>query len=132
MTVLASCTIAAANLNFGSTSVLIANVDATSGLTVLTNTTPYTVALGPGSGSGATTTNRSMTGTGGRVAYHLYQDAARSANWGNTPPPASNADTVSGTGTGAAQTLTVYGRVPPQATPPQGAYSDTVVVTLTY
>jgi spore coat protein U-like protein len=133
VTVLASCSIAASNLNFGSASVLSANVDATSNLTVTcTNTTPYTVALGPGSGTGATTSHRSMTGTSGSVGYALYQDAARSVNWGNTPPPAANADTASGVGTGSAQTLTVYGRVPPQTTPKQGAYSDTVIVTLTY
>ena len=33
---------------------------------------------------------------------------------------------------GAAQPLTVYGRVPPQTTPSAGVYTDTVVVTITY
>ncbi|EEF26199.1 conserved hypothetical protein [Ricinus communis] len=40
--------------------------------------------------------------------------------------------TVAGTGTGNAQLLTIYGRVPPQTTPSSGTYTDTVVVTLTY
>jgi spore coat protein U-like protein len=133
VTVLASCAITAGALNFGTQTVLTANIDATAALSVTcTNTTPYTVALGPGNGTGATTTNRSMTGAGGSVHYGLYQDSARSVNWGANPPPAANADTVSGVGTGSAQTLTVYGRVPPQTTPKQGGYSDTVVVTLTY
>ena len=133
VTVLASCSIAANNLSFGSVSVLSANVDASANLSVTcTTTTPYTVAIGPGSGMGATTVNRAMSGAGGAVAYRLYQDAARSVNWGSTAPPAANADTVSGVGTGAQQTLTVYGRVPPQTTPQQGGYSDTVVLTLTY
>jgi spore coat protein U-like protein len=133
VTVLASCSISAGNMNFGSVSTLTAPIPGTAALSVTcTNTTPYTVSLGPGSGAGATTTNRSMTGTGGNVAYGLYQNAAHSVNWGNTPPPAANADTVSGVGTGAAQALTVYGLVPAQTTPPAGTYSDTVIVTVTY
>jgi spore coat protein U-like protein len=133
VTVLASCSISAGNLNFGAVGPLTAAVPATAALSVTcTVTTPYVVSLGPGSGVGATTSNRSMTGTSGKVAYGLYRDAAHNQNWGNTPPPAANADTVSGTGTGSAQTLTVYGLVPPQTTPPQGAYADTVIVTLTY
>ena len=35
-------------------------------------------------------------------------------------------------GTGVSRAVTVHGRVPPQPTPPPGAYSDTVVVTVTY
>jgi len=134
VTVLASCSIAVGNLNFGSVSVLTANTDATAGLSVTcTNTTPYTVSLGAGSGAGATVTRRLMTGSGAAtVAYGLYQDSARSIVWGSTPPPAAVANTVSGAGTGSAQALTIYGRVPPQTTPAQGTYNDTVLVTLTY
>ena len=134
VTVLASCTVATGNLSFGSVSVLTANVDATATLTVTcTNTTPYTISLGAGTGTGATVANRSMTRAGGAtVAYSLYQDVARATVWGMTPPPAANANTVSGVGSGAAQSLPVYGRVPPQTTPLQGAYTDTVLVTLTY
>jgi spore coat protein U-like protein len=38
----------------------------------------------------------------------------------------------SGTGSGSGQALTVYGRVGSQTTPSPGAYSDSVVVTVTY
>ena len=41
-------------------------------------------------------------------------------------------DTVSATGTGMTQSLSIYGRVPPQATPRPGAYADTVTMTVTY
>ena len=41
-------------------------------------------------------------------------------------------NTLAGTGTGLAQSATVYGRIPPQATPSPGTYNDTIVVTLTY
>jgi spore coat protein U-like protein len=40
---------------------------------------------------------------------------------------------VSGTGTGAAAPYTVYGQVPPQATPsPAANYTDTVTITVTF
>jgi spore coat protein U-like protein len=40
---------------------------------------------------------------------------------------------LSSSGTGNAQNVTVYGRVPSgQATVPPGAYADTVTVTVTY
>ena len=43
-----------------------------------------------------------------------------------------SAATLGGTGTAATQSIPVYGRVPAQATPPPGTYSDTVVATVTY
>jgi spore coat protein U-like protein len=48
--------------------------------------------------------------------------------WGTT----IGTDTVAGNGNGTSQTLTVYGRVPPQTTPPAAVYNDTVNVTVTY
>jgi spore coat protein U-like protein len=69
-----------------------------------------------------------MTAGGATVGYALYSNAGRTTNWGNTV----GTDTVSGTGNGTGQALTVYGRVPPQSTPAPGAYSDTITVTVTY
>ena len=130
MTIQASCTLSSSSaVAFGTSGVLASNVDATGSLSVqCTNTTPYTVALDQGAGSGATTSTRKMTGSGATVSYNLYRDSARTQNWGN----ATGTDTVAGTGNGAAQTLTVYGRVPAQSTPAPGSYSDTVNVTITY
>jgi spore coat protein U-like protein len=62
------------------------------------------------------------------VLYGLYRDAARSQAFGNT----IGTNTAAGTGTGLSQTLTVYGRVAPQATPAPGTYADTITATLTY
>ncbi len=56
------------------------------------------------------------------------QQHARTTVWGVTV----GTDTVTGTATAHAQTLTVYGRVPPQTTPPAAVYNDTVNVTVTY
>ncbi len=70
-----------------------------------------------------------MTGAGGAtIGYTLYRDAARTQLWGTT----TGADTFAGTGAGVAQSVTVYGRVPAQATPAPGVYADTVNVTVTY
>lgn len=122
-----ACTVNAADLNFGTAGLLDANIDASSNVTVKCPiSTPYTVALGPGSaGSGAAA--RTMVLGGNVVSYDIYRDAGRTLKWGNTV-----GTTVAGTGTGADQTIPAYGRVPVQDTPTAGAYADTVVVTVTY
>ncbi len=91
--------------------------------------TPYNVGLGPGSGAGATTMARWMTGPGGALArYGLFQDSARTANFGSTV----GADTVPGIGSAASQTITVYGKVPEPASLNSEAYVDVVNVTITF
>jgi spore coat protein U-like protein len=126
---LASCRVSAAPMSFGNAYTLTANIDAQTNLSVTcTSGAPYTVALGPGQGLGATTAARLMSGPGGNIGYALYRNAGRTANWGNQ----TGVDTVAGTGTGAAQSIPVYGRVPPQTLVSTGNYSDTVIVTLTY
>ena len=128
-TVPANCLVATQNIDFGPKGVLDANVDATGQVTVTcTPTTSYTVSLNGGT-TGGTPTNRKMSKGAERVTYGLYTDNARSQPWGDAGTPGS---TVAGTGTGLAQPLTVYGRVPPQTTPSAGVYTDTVVVTITY
>ena len=119
-----------ATLNFGSDGVLDANVDAATTLGVqCTKNTAYTVGLSAGAGSGATVAARKMTGGGtDTVTYALYRDAGRTLVWGTT----TGTDTVAGTGNGAAQNLTVYGRVPVQTTPAPDTYTDTITVTVTY
>ena len=124
-----SCSTTATNLNFGSIGSLAANVDGTSTLTVTcASGTPYSIGLGAGNAPGATVTTRAMTNGATTVGYSLYSNSGRTTNWGNTV----GTDTVSGTGSGAGQNYTVYGRIPAQATPAPATYSDTIVVTVTY
>ncbi|WP_413776898.1 spore coat protein U domain-containing protein [Mesorhizobium sp. AR07] len=128
-TVPANCLVATQNIDFGPQGVLSANVDATG--TVSITCTPgnaYTVALSNGL-TGTGPTGRLMTLGGESVTYGLYKDTNRTQPWGDPSTPGS---TVSGTGSGAAQNVTVYGRVPPQTTPSPGVYSDTIIVTVTY
>src|SRR5258708_10671475 len=130
MTITASCTIVSAStLNFGSQGVLTANVDQQSTIQVqCTNTTPYNIGLDAGTGSGATVAARKMTSGATTVNYTLYSNSTRTTLWGNTV----GTDTVAATGNGAAQSYTVYGRVPPQAAPAPRTYNDTITVTVTY
>lgn len=117
-------------VDFGSQGLLSANIDAAGAISVTCTTgTTYDVGLSAGAGSGATITNRKMTGpASATVTYQLYRDAGRTLNWGNTV----TTDTLASTGTGAAQSIPVYGRVASQTTPGPGTYNDTVTVTVTY
>jgi spore coat protein U-like protein len=121
------------DVNFGTHGVLSANVTAQGSVSVqCTNGQTYTLGLDKGAGTGAdanTADSRFMTLASGTdtVAYGLYKDSALTQQWGDT-----GGNLFSGTGTGAAVPIPVYGKVPSQTTPPAGTYNDTVVVTLTY
>jgi len=125
----AKCTVSNATLDFGAQSVLSSNIDASTNLSVsCSRSLPYSVALDGGLTGATDPTQRAMTKVSERVYYGLYRDSTRTQGWGAT----TNVNTLSGTGTGLAQSVPVYGRVPPQTTPSPGTYTDTVVVTLTY
>jgi spore coat protein U domain-containing protein, fimbrial subunit CupE1/2/3/6 len=123
------CSVSGATLNFGSVGVLRSAVDATGFVTVTcTNSLPYTIALDGGLSGATNPTQRMMSQSSQRITYGLYQDSLRAQPWGDS----AGSNTAAGTGSGLAQTLTVYGRVPVQTTPSPGTYSDTVVVTISY
>ena len=128
-TVQATCLISANNLSFGT--YVGSQIQDTSTISVTcTNTTPYNVGLDAGAASGATVTTRQMTGTNydQLLNYSLYSNTNYTTNWGNTV----GTDTVAGTGTGAAQTLTVYGEVPAGQYIEPDSYADTITATITY
>jgi spore coat protein U-like protein len=122
-----SCSISATALSFGSYTGAL--VDSTSTVTATcSSTTTYTVGLNQGTATGATVTNRSMTGPGSALLhYSLFTNPTHTTNWGN-----SSGSWVSGTGNGSAQALTVYGQIPAAQYPTPGNYSDTIVATVTY
>jgi spore coat protein U-like protein len=123
------CLVNASNLNFGSTGVLRAALDATSTITVTcTNAASYTVALDGGVSGATNPAQRKMTQASQLITYGLYRDSGRTLPWGDSV----GVNTAAGTGSGLAQTLTVYGRVPAQSTPAPGVYVDTVVMTISY
>jgi len=123
----ATCTISTSAVAFGAYSGSI--VDATGTVTAnCINGTPWTIGLGAGTGSGATTSSRKMTSGANTLTYQLFSDSTRSTNWGNS----AGVDTVAGTGTGASQNQTVYGRIPAGTVPAAGSYTDTVVATINF
>jgi spore coat protein U-like protein len=130
LTVTSACVInSTSTMDFGSQGVLTANVDTTSTIAVqCTNTTPYNIGLDAGLGTGATVAMRKMSNGANTINYLLYSDSGRTTVWGNT----AGSNTVAGTGNGASQNYTVYGRVPAQTTPAAAAYTDTITVTVTY
>jgi spore coat protein U-like protein len=126
-TVMATCTVSATDLNFGNYSGT--QIDTTTTISVTcTNSTSWYVNLNDGFNPGNGFTPQ-MSGPNGTLLYYSkYQDAARTQYWGNT----YNYDGEGGTGTGLAQSLTAYARLFGGANVPQGAYSDTIGVTVTY
>lgn len=129
-TVLAYCTVTATPLAFGNYSPGVASTASSSVIVLCTPGTAYDVGLDAGGGTGATVSARKMTGAvnGSVLTYGLYATSARTAHWGNT----AGTDTVTGSGSGLPQTLTVYGSIPANQPVPPGLYADTVTVTLTY
>lgn len=120
---------AASDLDFNSVAgTVTSNVDRQSSITMsCTYRTAWQIALDDGQHTAIGP--RRMTGPGSySLAYELYRDVGRRQRWGNT----LNVDTLTGSGTAATQTLTVYGRVPPQAPVAAGAYSDKITVTVTF
>ncbi|MCQ2999860.1 spore coat protein U domain-containing protein [Pseudomonas syringae] len=127
--VVAACTVSASAMSFAAYSGTA--IDGTADLTInCTNDAPYTIALGVGNGTSATTATRVLTGSlsGTTLNYGLYQDASHSTVWGETV----GTDTLAGTGDGANQTIPVYGRIVAGQNGSVGTYADSVAVTVNY
>jgi len=127
-TVQSTCLVSATSMAFGTYTGAVAT--STSAVSVTcTNTTPYNVGLSAGLSTGATVTTRQMTGPASALlGYALFSNAGHTVNWGQT----IGTDTVTGTGNGAAQALTVFGQVTAGQFVAPGAYTDTITATVTY
>ncbi|HSB18534.1 MAG TPA: spore coat U domain-containing protein [Anaeromyxobacteraceae bacterium] len=129
-TVINNCSISANPIVFGNYDPVAATAVDGAGSVVVTCTASraWWVGLGAGSGGATAGVSRSMSLGASRLGYELYSDSGRSTVWGNTQPTG-----VGGTGSGAAQTVPVYGRVAAgQTTVPAGAYADSVVATVNF
>lgn len=123
-----TCTVSANDLNFGAVTSLASNLDVNGSASVTcSNGAAYRVLLDNGL-TGTSPTDRKMTLGANSVTYGLYRDSGRTLAWGD----ASGVNSLAGTGNGNAQALTIYGRVPSQAVPPPGTYTDTIVMTVEY
>jgi spore coat protein U-like protein len=138
-----SCAVTAgagSNVNVGSVASTATNSAGSNTISVTcTKSTPYFIGLAPSAGNGGTNSGSgSMASTGGvagntdKVPYQLRSTAGTSGTvWGNTATSSTVGNGVAGTGTGAAQTHTVYATVP-SANFTADAYADTDTVAVNY
>jgi spore coat protein U-like protein len=122
------------SLAFGAYDPTILNAQGGSDLSVgttfsITCTNNASVTIGMDSGLHESGGSREMVSGANSLSYALYQDANHGTGWGNND---GNGAAETTTGTGAAQTINVYGVVPKGQSAPNGTYSDTVTITLTY
>ena len=126
-----SCAVAASALNFGDIEgVITADKPGTGAISVTcTKDTSYSIDFTSGSG-----TQRTLSGAGGThpvLPYNLWQDATFNTLWGT--------DLTGGTaksglvGTGSAQSIPVYGKIPANAdATPDDNYTDAVAISVAY
>ncbi|WP_250479899.1 MULTISPECIES: spore coat U domain-containing protein [unclassified Caballeronia] len=120
----------ATDVDFGTVSSTATNVDQAGTLNIkCTKGTTYKIALDNGQNADTGGQRRMKQVSGSNtyyVNYNLYQNSGRTTAWG-----AAVADSYAGSGTGANQSISVYGRVP-DANVQAGSYTDTVTATVTY
>ncbi len=79
----------------------------------------WDMPLNAGTGAGATTTTRKLTGSNGATLnYQLFRDSAYTQNWGNT-----SFDELTGTGS---RTVYIYAQLLAGQAGPAGTYTDIV------
>lgn len=119
----------AGDMDFGTVPGVISSpVNASSAITMTCRrSTPWQMSLSDGLNANGTI-RRMANPNGSRLAYELYRDAAMTQRFGQT----EHVDRLVGTGTGTSQLVRVYGRINSPQSVPVGAYTDRVIVTVTY
>jgi spore coat protein U-like protein len=119
----AACTVSATAVAFANYTGTVVDVTGTITITCSRNAA-YDVALSGGD-SGSVTARIMKNGTA-KLNYALTSVSYTGNNWGNT----AATNWVTGTGTGRAQTLTVYAKLPAGQYVAPGSYTDTITVTV--
>ncbi len=134
-TVQKACVVTANNVNLGAVPFNAVNTTGSNTLGITcSNGTPYYVGLAPSNGSttGAGQLKGSLGGNTDKVSYQLSSTPGPSGTpWGNTATTTTVGNGISGTGTGLAQSPTVYATAPSANFTPD-SYSDTVTVNVNY
>ena len=123
----------ASDINFGTvTGNIAADRDAATNLAVnCNNGAAYHIGLNNGLNATAGGQRRMTGTTGAYVSYELFTTAQRDVAWGATAAGGTATD-VDATRTNAAQTVTLYGRVPSGESVGAGTYNDTITATIEY
>jgi spore coat protein U-like protein len=125
-TVRSGCALSGGSLDFGQyVSGQATDLDVTGTIAYTNCSGTLSFAL-DGGGSASITARQMRSGTN-RLNYQIYRNATRSAIWGT----GSDAQGVTLLTTQSG-TVTVYGRIPKSQTVPDGTYTDTVNITLTF
>ncbi len=133
-TVSSSCAVGSSSLNFNdATGVTVIDQTATGAITVnCANGVAYNVDF---SGDlGPYRTLKGASNSSNKLYYNLYQDSGHTTLWGTDLTGIGNASPVL-TGTGATQSIPVYGLMPKSlnTTPPAvDSYSEAVTILVTY
>ena len=132
-TVASSCLVSATELAFGSITPTEAATELAKTSTIsvtCSNTHPYTVNVGFGANTG-TEANRFMKNSANedKLAYNIYTEASHTNVFGDGTGVSKNVPLV---GTGAAQTVTVFGRLLQNQFVSAGTYADTLTVNVAY
>jgi len=116
-------------INLGMETSLATTLDAQATMRVnCSDQAPYSIAMDNGQNAQGPQRHMCLGSTPHLIQYRLYQNSNHTLPWGS-----NEAERKHDTGTGKNQSHTIYARIPgPQATPPPGKYTDTVVVTLYY
>lgn len=126
------CSITASPLNFGPSNVLVAPVRSAGSLSVrCVNNNSYQIALSGGTVAANVAARKMKPLAGGgaeRISYRL-SSTLDGPLWGDGTAGTS---VYSGTGTGAAVAIPIYGMLPAQTTPTPGDYVDTVTATISF
>ncbi|MEM7301674.1 MAG: spore coat U domain-containing protein [Pseudomonadota bacterium] len=125
-----TCNVTSTAMDFGIASTLTSAIDTSATIQVsCTAGASYFIALNGGNAGATDPTMRQMSLGAQNVTYGIYRNAARTQGWGSLVGTNTVAGSMGGSGINS---HTAYGRVPAQATPGTGTYTDTIVVTLTY
>jgi spore coat protein U-like protein len=138
-TVNTNCNVGTSNtLAFGTASIVSHAATATGSISVqCTSGTPYAIGLDNGTHASGSQRRMYSAATGGYVNYGIYVDANLTQPWSaatSSTTCTNGAGTcyTAGVGSGAFQSVPVYGNVPQQPTVRAGSYSDTVTVSVYY
>ena len=140
ITITKACTVTAgtaSNINLGSVAATAVNTTNSNTISVnCSKTTPYYVGLAPSNantaGAGTMVSTTAPATNTDKVPYQLTSTAGAGGTiWGNTATSTTVGNGVAGTGTGIAQSLTVYATAASANFTPD-SYADTVTVNVNY
>jgi spore coat protein U-like protein len=125
-TVLSACALSGGTLNFGQyTSGQTTNLDVNGTINYVNCGGNLSFALD--GGNSGNTNARQMSQGANRLNYQIYRNSVRNAIWGVGAE--AQGVVLIGTQSGS---VTVYGRIPAGQIVPDGTYTDTVNITLTF